>query len=118
MRGVPRVVLLDGAVEQVPERLLVGLGHPQVERAGVEVGRLQSVLDAAQVALPGTFVVLVVWLGARLAVAGSITVGGAISGYSATGRARWAMPPTIRMMIDRTVAKIGRSMKIRDNGRP
>ena len=35
---VPRVVLLDGAVEQVPERLLVGLGHPQVEGAGVEVG--------------------------------------------------------------------------------
>ena len=47
----------------------------KVRRAGVEVGRLQSVLDAAQVALPGTFVVLVVWLGARLAVAGSITVG-------------------------------------------
>ena len=36
--GVPGVVLLDGAVEQVPERLLVGLGHPQVEGAGVEVG--------------------------------------------------------------------------------
>ena len=38
MRGVPRVVLLDGAVEEVPEGLLVGLGHPEVERAGVEVG--------------------------------------------------------------------------------
>jgi hypothetical protein len=35
---VPRVVLLYGAVEQVPERLLVGLGHPQVKGAGVEVG--------------------------------------------------------------------------------
>ena len=36
--GVPRVVLLDGAVEQVAEGLLVGARHPQVERAGVEVG--------------------------------------------------------------------------------
>ena len=39
-------------------------------RAGVEVARLQSVLDALQVLLPGVFVVLVVWLGARSAVAG------------------------------------------------
>ena len=38
VRGVPRVVLLDGAVEQVAEGLLVGARHPQVERAGVEVG--------------------------------------------------------------------------------
>src|SRR4051794_29493862 len=37
VRGVPRVVLLHGAVEQVLEGLLVGAGHPQVERAGVEV---------------------------------------------------------------------------------
>ena len=38
VRGVPRVVLLDRAVEQVPERALVGLGHPQIEGAGIEVG--------------------------------------------------------------------------------
>src|SRR5215212_5837685 len=44
-------------------------------------------------------------------VAVTLTVGGAISGYSETGRPNWAMPPTIRMMIDRTEAKIGRSMK-------
>ena len=37
VRGVPGVVLLHGAVEQVPEGLLVGAGHPQVERARVEV---------------------------------------------------------------------------------
>src|SRR5258707_1211187 len=40
-----------------------------------------------------------------------LTVGGAISGYSATGRRNWAIPPTIRIMSDRTEAKIGRSMK-------
>ena len=34
------------------------------------MARLQSVLDALQVFLPGVFVVLVVWLGARYAVAG------------------------------------------------
>ena len=38
--------------------------------AGVQVARLQSVLDALQVFLPGLFVVVVVWLGARFAVAG------------------------------------------------
>lgn len=53
--------------------------------AGVEVARLQSVLDALQVLLPGVFVVLVVWLGARLAVAGEITPGELVAfyGYSA-----------------------------------
>src|SRR3546814_6703630 len=34
-------------------------------RAGVRVAKLQSVLDALQVLLPGVFVVIVVWLGAR-----------------------------------------------------
>ena len=40
-----------------------------------------------------------------------LTVGGAMSGYSATGRPRWAMKPTITMMTESTEAKIGRSMK-------
>src|SRR6185503_12682541 len=40
-----------------------------------------------------------------------VTVGGAISGYSDTGRRNCAMPPTIRMISDSTEAKIGRSMK-------
>jgi ABC-type multidrug transport system fused ATPase/permease subunit len=62
----------------------------KVRRAGVEVGRLQSVLDAAQVALPGIFVVLVVWLGARLAVAGEITVGELVAFY---GYAAFLMIP-------------------------
>jgi ABC-type multidrug transport system fused ATPase/permease subunit len=43
------------------------------------------VLDALQVFLPGVFVVLVVWLGARSAVAGQITAGELVAfyGYSA-----------------------------------
>ncbi len=74
-------------------RVLRGIGGEQVfldryrrqsqetRRAGVEVARVQSVLDALQVFLPGFFVVLVVWLGARSAVAGDITVGELIAFY-------------------------------------
>lgn len=78
-------------------RVLRGIGGEQVfsERyrrdsqatrfAGVRVARLQSLLDALQVLLPGVFVVLVVWFGARLAVAGQITPGELVAfyGYSA-----------------------------------
>src|SRR3954453_7974976 len=53
--------------------------------AGVQVARLQSVLDALQVFLPGVFVVVVVWLGARFAVEGQISPGELVAfyGYSA-----------------------------------
>ena len=53
----------------------------KVRAAGVQVGRLQSVLDALQVLLPGVFVVLVVWLGARFAVQGRITPGELVAFY-------------------------------------
>ena len=39
----------------------------EVRAAGVAAARVQSLLDAAEVALPGVFVVAVMWLGARLA---------------------------------------------------
>jgi ABC-type multidrug transport system fused ATPase/permease subunit len=78
-------------------RVLRGIGGEQVflnryrresqttRRAGVAVARLQSVLDALQILLPGVFVVLVVWLGARYAVAGTISPGELVAfyGYSA-----------------------------------
>ncbi|WP_347565806.1 ABC transporter ATP-binding protein [Nocardioides sp. IC4_145] len=78
-------------------RVLRGIGGEQVfhdryrresqttRRAGVQVAKLQSVLDALQVFLPGVFVVLVVWLGARYAVQGTITPGELVAfyGYSA-----------------------------------
>ena len=78
-------------------RVLRGIGGEQVfhdryrresqqtRRAGVEVAKLQSVLEALQVFLPGVFVVVVVWLGARYAVAGRITPGELVAfyGYSA-----------------------------------
>ncbi len=53
--------------------------------AAVNVAKLQSVLDALQVFLPGVFVVLVVGLGGRAAVAGQISAGELVAfyGYSA-----------------------------------
>jgi ABC-type multidrug transport system fused ATPase/permease subunit len=53
----------------------------KVRRAGVQVAKLQSVLDALQVFLPGIFVVLVVWLGARLAVQGQLSAGELVAFY-------------------------------------
>ncbi len=78
-------------------RVLRGIGGEQVfadryrrqsqetRRAGVRVARLQSVLEALEVFLPGVFVVVVVWLGARYAVLGRVTVGElvALYGYAA-----------------------------------
>ncbi|MFN2524221.1 MAG: ABC transporter ATP-binding protein [Mycobacteriales bacterium] len=57
----------------------------RVRAAGVEVARSQSMLDATQVLVPGTFVALVTWLGARYAVDGTISVGELVAfyGYSA-----------------------------------
>ena len=57
----------------------------RVRDAGVRVAKLQSLLDALQIFLPGVFVVIVVWLGARFAVEGRITPGELVAfyGYSA-----------------------------------
>jgi ABC-type multidrug transport system fused ATPase/permease subunit len=53
----------------------------EVRAAGVAAARVQSLLDAAEVALSGVFVVAVTWLGARLAVTGRISVGELIAFY-------------------------------------
>lgn len=59
-------------------------------QAGIAVAKLQSVLDALQVFLPGVFVVIVVWLGARSAVAGDISAGELVAFY---GYAAFLMIP-------------------------
>jgi len=83
-------------------RVLRGIGGEQVflnryrrqsqetRQAGVRVARLQSILDALQVFLPGFFVVVVVWLGARYAVAGRISPGELVAFY---GYAAFLMLP-------------------------
>ncbi|UPK76007.1 ABC transporter ATP-binding protein/permease [Nocardioidaceae bacterium SCSIO 66511] len=62
----------------------------RVRDAGIHVGRLQSVLDALQVLLPGIFVVFVVWLGARFALEGTISPGELVAFY---GYATFLMIP-------------------------
>ena len=57
----------------------------EVRSAAVDVARVRSLLDAEQVALPGLFVVLVTWIGARLTLSGTLEVGQLVAfyGYSA-----------------------------------
>jgi ABC-type multidrug transport system fused ATPase/permease subunit len=74
-------------------RVLRGIGGEQaflaryeeqsqrVRAAGVHVAGVQACLDAAQVLLPGVFVVLVTWLGAQFALDGSITPGDLVQFY-------------------------------------
>ncbi|MGI8577077.1 MAG: ABC transporter transmembrane domain-containing protein [Nocardioidaceae bacterium] len=62
----------------------------RVRAAGVQVARLQSLLDGFQVFLPGVFVVVVVWLGARFAVQGKISPGELVAFY---GYAAFLMMP-------------------------
>ncbi|MBK1784807.1 ABC transporter ATP-binding protein [Prauserella sp. ASG 168] len=55
----------------------------RVRRTGVAVARSESWLTAAEVLLPGLVTVVITWLGARLAVAGTITVGELVAFYGA-----------------------------------
>jgi ABC-type multidrug transport system fused ATPase/permease subunit len=56
-----------------------------VRRAGISVARVSSLLDAAEVLLPGLFVVVLTWIGARMTLSGQITIGQlvALYGYAA-----------------------------------
>jgi ABC-type multidrug transport system fused ATPase/permease subunit len=53
----------------------------RLRAAGVRVARIDALLDAAQVLLPGVFVVLVTWLGARFTLEGKLTVGQLVAFY-------------------------------------
>ena len=53
----------------------------EVRQAGVRVALPQSTLDAAQVFIPGLFIVLVTWLGARFALEGQIDTGDLVAFY-------------------------------------
>ncbi|GIG57481.1 ABC transporter [Longispora fulva] len=53
----------------------------RVRHSGVRVGRVQSLLEAAQFLIPGVFLVVVTWVGARLALAGDVTPGQLVSFY-------------------------------------
>lgn len=53
----------------------------RLRAAGVRVARVESLLPAAEILLPGLFVALVTWLGARFALRGEITPGQLVSFY-------------------------------------
>jgi ABC-type multidrug transport system fused ATPase/permease subunit len=71
--------------------------------AGVRVARVDSMLEGAQILLPGIFVAVVTWLGARAAIAGSISVPELIAFY---GYAAFLLFP-LRTLTE-TVQKITR----------
>ncbi|MEU8259977.1 ABC transporter ATP-binding protein [Micromonospora sp. NPDC048999] len=52
--------------------------------ASLRVARVESLLQAAQILLPGVFLVLVTWLGARFALAGEISAGQLVAFYGYT----------------------------------
>jgi len=72
----------------------------QLRTAGVRVGKVDALLEAAQVLLPGLFLALVTWMGARLTLAGDITVGQLFSFY---GYAAFLLVPlrTIVELVDK-----------------
>ncbi|SDP34960.1 ABC-type multidrug transport system, ATPase and permease component [Pedococcus dokdonensis] len=77
-------------------RVLRGIGGEQtflrryeqqssrVRERGFQVAGIQAALDSAEVLIPGIFVVLVTWLGAREAVTGEITAGQLVAFYGYT----------------------------------
>ena len=56
----------------------------KVQAAAVRTAHIRALLDAMQVFLPGLFVVIVTWLGARLALQGELTVGQLVAFYGYT----------------------------------
>lgn len=72
VRGVGGEPVLAGRYRQESQRLRAD---------GVRVARVESLLDAAQILLPGCFVALVTWLGARFALRGEITAGQLVAFY-------------------------------------
>ena len=82
--------------------------------AGVRTARVEALLEAAQVLLPGAFLVLVTWLGARFALDGRITVGQLVSFY---GYAAFLVAP-LRQLTE-TIDKLTRGHVVRPpGGRP
>ncbi len=73
-----------------------------VRRVGWRVANLQAALDSSQVLLPGIFVILVAWSGARAVVAGTLTPGQLVSFY---GYAAFLTTPffTVIEFVDRYV---------------
>jgi len=79
----------------------------KVRAAGVEVAKVQSTMDGLQVLLPGMFVTLVLWIGAREAISGAITPGQLVTFYGYASFLTWPMQNLIQMVQLATRAKVG-----------
>lgn len=84
-----------------------------VRASGVRVAGLQAALDSAQQLLPGLFVVLVVWTGARAVIRGELSPGELVSFY---GYATFLTMPlrTVTEMVEKfTRARVAANRVIR-----
>jgi ABC-type multidrug transport system fused ATPase/permease subunit len=72
LRGIGGEESFSGRFKEESQRL---------RRAGLEVAKVDAALDGSQVLLPGIFVTIVTWLGARFALSGEITVGELVAFY-------------------------------------
>jgi ABC-type multidrug transport system fused ATPase/permease subunit len=86
----------------------------QLRAVGVRAARIDSLLEAIQVLMPGLFLALVTWLGARLAVAGEIRPGELASFY---GYAAFLIMPlrTLAEMLEKMTrghVSAGRVLKV------
>jgi ABC-type multidrug transport system fused ATPase/permease subunit len=96
LRGVGGESVFSASYRRESQRLRI---------AGVRVGKVDAQLESAQVLLPGLFLALVTWIGARLTLAGDITVGQLFSFY---GYAVFLLVP-LRTVVE-LVDKITRGM--------
>ena len=83
------------------------------QAAGVRVAQVESLLEAAQILLPGIFVALVTWLGARFALSGEITPGELVAFY---GYAAFLVVP-LRTLTE-TANKLTRGARVGPPGGP
>ena len=79
----------------------------ELRRRGVEVASSQATLMTLQVLLPGLFAAIVVWIAARMAVAGSLSPGGLITFYGYTAYLSWPLWVFTSSVQDYTRAVVG-----------
>ncbi|WP_034610150.1 ABC transporter ATP-binding protein [Cellulomonas sp. URHD0024] len=85
----------------------------ETRRRGVEVARTQSVLDALQVLLPGSFVVVLIWMGAHMAQAGTLTPGQLVATYGFAAFLAWPVQNATQTLQAATRAHIGAAKVIK-----
>lgn len=75
LRGIGGESLFVGRYREASQRLRL---------AALSTAKVRAILDALQVMIPGLFVVVITWLGAQLALQGTLTVGQLVAFYGYT----------------------------------